>query len=238
MNELRLTTLLLIDEAVAAGCRLSLACREIELDPRTVQRWRKQGKGGEDRRKGPHSAPQQKLTDAERKAVVETANAPEFRDLSPKQIVARLADRGQYIASESTFYRVLRAEGLMAHRSPSKPRTVRRPRSSSRRAPTSSSAGTATWTAARTVQCPSRSRRASRAAGKRRQTPSAPPRPGARSPRSCHVRETTAHTFQAVCQLSESERTFASSASTMPSTSERVTSAMALSPMSGCTWVS
>jgi putative transposase len=127
MNELRVTTLLLLDEAVAAGCRLSLACREIDLDPRTVQRWRKQGQGGEDRRKGPHSTPQQKLTEAERKAVVETANAPEFRDLSPKQIVPRLADRGHYIASESTFYRVLRAEGLMAHRSPSKPRTIRRP---------------------------------------------------------------------------------------------------------------
>jgi transposase InsO family protein len=68
-----------------------------------------------------------KLAAVTRKAVVETANTPEFRDLSPKQIVPRLADRGQYIASESTFYRVLRAEGLMAHRSPSKPRTVRRP---------------------------------------------------------------------------------------------------------------
>jgi len=53
MNELRLATLMLLDEAVAAGCRLSLACREIDLDPRTVQRWRKQGQGGEDRRKGP-----------------------------------------------------------------------------------------------------------------------------------------------------------------------------------------
>ncbi len=100
---------------------------EIELDPRTVQRWRRQSNGGEDQRKGPRSTPQQKLTEAERKAVIETANAPEFRDLSPKQIVPRLADRGLYVASESTFYRVLRAEGLMAHRGPSKPRTVRRP---------------------------------------------------------------------------------------------------------------
>jgi hypothetical protein len=65
MTELRLTTLLLLDEAQAAGCRLSSACTEIELDPRTVQRWRKQRNGGEDRRKGPRSAPQQKLTDQE-----------------------------------------------------------------------------------------------------------------------------------------------------------------------------
>lgn len=127
MTELRITTLTLIAEAVANGCRLSSACREIELDPRTVQRWRTQRDGSGDRRKGPHSTPQQKLTDEERKVVVETANAPEFRDLSPKQIVPRLADRGEYVASESTFYRVLHAEGLMAHRGPSKPRTVQRP---------------------------------------------------------------------------------------------------------------
>lgn len=36
--------------------------------------------------------------------------------MSPKQIVPRLADRGEYIASESTFYRVLRAENQLAHR--------------------------------------------------------------------------------------------------------------------------
>jgi putative transposase len=86
MNDVRVTTLLLIAEAVANGCRLSAACREIDLDPRTVQRWRKQRDGGADQRKGPHSRAQQKLTDQERKVVVETANAPEFRDLPPKQI--------------------------------------------------------------------------------------------------------------------------------------------------------
>ena len=83
------------------------------------------------RRRGPAQRPEvgaaEKLTDEEKAIVVETANAPEFRNLSPKQIVPRLADRGQYVASESTFYRVLRAEGLMAHRGPSKPRTVQRP---------------------------------------------------------------------------------------------------------------
>jgi hypothetical protein len=38
MTEVRLTTLALLDEAQAAGCRLSPACSEIELDPRTVHR--------------------------------------------------------------------------------------------------------------------------------------------------------------------------------------------------------
>lgn len=37
-------------------------------------------------------------------------HSDEFGQLPPSQIVPRLADCGQYIASESTFYRVLRAE--------------------------------------------------------------------------------------------------------------------------------
>jgi transposase InsO family protein len=127
VTEDRATTLSLIAEAVASGSRLAVACREVGLDPRTVQRWRKQRDGGADGRKGAHSPPQQKLTEQERQAVVDTANAPEFRNLSPKQIVPRLADQGCYIASESTFYRVLHAANLMTHRGPSKPRTVRRP---------------------------------------------------------------------------------------------------------------
>lgn len=44
----------------------------------------------------------------------------EFVDLPPSQIVPALADRGIYIASESTFYRILREEGLQHHRGNSK----------------------------------------------------------------------------------------------------------------------
>jgi putative transposase len=117
----------LIDEAVSAGCRCWVACREVGLDPRTVQRWRKQPDGGHDARRGPLTAPAQKLTSEERAEVLDVANSPEFRNLSPKQIVPRLADRGEYIASESTFYRVLHAESQMAHRGSTRPATSRRP---------------------------------------------------------------------------------------------------------------
>lgn len=50
-----------------------------------------------------------------------------FRDLSPKQIVPLLADDGTYLASESTFYRILHTEGRLAHRGRAKPPTHRRP---------------------------------------------------------------------------------------------------------------
>jgi putative transposase len=118
----------LLDEAVSAGARLSKSCEVMELAPRTVQRWREQGDEGFDRRFGPKAPPRNKLSRAERKKVLEAANRPEHRDLSPKQIVPRLADEGVYIASESTFYRILHEEGALHHRQPSRPRTVSRPR--------------------------------------------------------------------------------------------------------------
>ena len=105
----------LIDEAVRRGARLERACEVVGISVRTLQRWARPG-GEEDGREGPRRAPANRLSEAERKKIVATANAPEHKDLSPKQIVPRLADRGLYLASESTFYRVLRAEDLLAHR--------------------------------------------------------------------------------------------------------------------------
>lgn len=97
------------------------------LTCRTVQRWRNQG-GGYDRRNGPKTAPTNKLTRAEQQQVLAIANSSEYRDLSPRQIVPRLADQGQYVASESTFYRLLRAENQLTHRERCRPVTHRRPK--------------------------------------------------------------------------------------------------------------
>jgi len=58
---------------------------------------------------------------------LEIACSPRFRDLSPKQIVPTLADEAVFVASESSFYRVLREEGQMTHRGRAKPPTHRRP---------------------------------------------------------------------------------------------------------------
>jgi putative transposase len=45
--------------------------------------------------------------------------------LAPSQIVPRLADSGQYVASESTFHRVLKAAHQLGHRSPARPKQKR-----------------------------------------------------------------------------------------------------------------
>lgn len=102
-----------------AGARQAEACELVGLDPRTVQRWQKVG-GGADGRFGPKTAPANRLSEEEREQVLATANSEEFRGLSPKQIVPTLADRGTYVASESSFYRVLRANKQVTHRSRSR----------------------------------------------------------------------------------------------------------------------
>jgi len=114
----------LVDEAVSAGARQRKACEVVGVDPRTLQRWKAQGIGA-DGRAGPKHAPKNKLSAQERERVLEVVNSPEHRDLSPKQIVPRLADQGEYLASESTLYRVLREEDQLKHREPSSPPTNR-----------------------------------------------------------------------------------------------------------------
>ena len=118
----------LVKEAVAAGARLSKAAAIIGVSDRTLIRWRQQG-GGQDQRQGPSAAPANKLSDQERQQVLAVANSAPLRDLSPKQIVPRLADQGVYLASESTFYRILKEHKMLTHRQASKPAVAHRPKS-------------------------------------------------------------------------------------------------------------
>ena len=114
----------LIDKAIESGARLKKAAGIVGLSARTIIRWRKQG-GGQDQRKGPLTAPASKLSEQERQQILAISNSAPFRDLSPKQIVPKLADQGVYLASESTFYRVLKEHAMLAHRQASKPAVTR-----------------------------------------------------------------------------------------------------------------
>lgn len=124
----------LVGEGVADGCRQAKACEAIGVNERRVQRWILL-KDQEDRRRGPTTTPANKLTPAERAHIVAVANAKDYCDLSPRQIVPKLADKGEYVASESSFYRVLKANNLLTHRGKSKPKTVARPRALEATAP-------------------------------------------------------------------------------------------------------
>lgn len=116
----------LIDEAVAAGARRSECCKVLEFSVRTLQRWEKDPDQC-DQRRGPLTASARQLSDEERENVIALASSVEYRDLPPSQIVPKLADLGIYVASESSFYRILKAAALCAHRLNTRPRTYLRP---------------------------------------------------------------------------------------------------------------
>jgi hypothetical protein len=102
----------LIEETVDAGARTASACQEMGISMRTFQRWTREDEVKLDGRPdADRPPPDNKLTQAERQAVLDTVNSPAYRSLPPSQIVPTLADEGRYIASESTFYRILR-EGI------------------------------------------------------------------------------------------------------------------------------
>ena len=125
----------LVNDATAAGARQDRACGAISLSERTLQRWQRDQCRG-DQRPLRVQALKNRLSAAERQALLAIANSDEFAHLTPSQIVPRLADQGQYIASESSFYRVLKAENQLQHRSPERPRQKRsKPRALSANAP-------------------------------------------------------------------------------------------------------
>lgn len=95
-----MSILALIGEAQAAGAGFEQCCETLDLHPRTVQRWKVED-GGEDKRNGPKTEPKNKLSPGEREKVLQVVTSPTYRDLSPKQIVPDLADRGVYLASRS-----------------------------------------------------------------------------------------------------------------------------------------
>jgi putative transposase len=102
----------LIEEAFVSGARRVKACAVLEITVRTLQRWKKALMGGDlaDQRRvsAMNRCPTNKLSVVEREAILAICNQPEYQSLPPSQIVPRLADKGEYIASESSFYRVLR----------------------------------------------------------------------------------------------------------------------------------
>jgi transposase InsO family protein len=107
----------LIEEAVCAGARRHKACALLGLSLRTYQRW--VGEGGVVRDRRPEAerpVPANKLSAQERAQILRIASSPAYRSLPPSQIVPALADEGRYLASESSFYRVLREADQQHHR--------------------------------------------------------------------------------------------------------------------------
>ena len=118
-----------IEQACAEGTRLAAACALAGIDARTLRRW-KAGAGllqGDRRPDAERPVPSHALSEAERAQIVAVANEPRFAETPPARIVPALADEGIYIASESSFHRVLRAHGQMNRRGRAQPPRTSRP---------------------------------------------------------------------------------------------------------------
>ncbi len=128
MNRERKEIIELINQARGAGARQGLACEVIGISTKTLQRW-EDPDNKQDGRPAAKHAPTNKLTELERKRVLKVANEPEFADLPPCKIVPKLADQGKYIASQSSFYRILNENKQLKHKDKSKPsRKMTKPR--------------------------------------------------------------------------------------------------------------
>ena len=107
----------LIEEAHGAGARWSRACAEVGIDVRTYQRWTAgEALQVDGRPDAVRPEPANQLSVAERAQVLAVCHEPAYASLPPGQIVPRLADEGRYLASESSFYRLLRAADEQHHR--------------------------------------------------------------------------------------------------------------------------
>ena len=119
-----------IEQAQASGARLDRACEVVGIDARTLQRWKADDgfQRGDRRPATARPKPPHALTDQERARILAVANEPRFAEMPPARIVPMLADEGCYLASESSFHRVLKAQGQLRHRGRARaPQASRRP---------------------------------------------------------------------------------------------------------------
>jgi len=121
--EQRNTIIMLCDQAIASGARQHKACDIIGISAKTIQRCKKPTELQDDGRHTRKCIPSNKIIPAVRQAILNAVNTAEFCNMTPNQIVPILAERGEYIASERTFYRVLNNEAQCQHRQKSKPGT-------------------------------------------------------------------------------------------------------------------
>jgi len=104
--------------------RLSVLCTHIGVSQRTIQRWNLYGVN--DKRKGAEKQVVRKLTEQEREKIYGVACSEEYKDMNPHEVYNSLLDKGIYLASESSFYRILRERGAVTHRRETKEGTSRK----------------------------------------------------------------------------------------------------------------
>jgi len=121
----------LLQEVLNTGASIKTVANLFGICSRTLKRWdiAINAHGfSVDSRNGSLRHVVHKFTPEERNKVIETVNDLRFADLTPAQIVAILAEERIYVGSESSFYRIIREEGLLRQRDrarqPREPRPI------------------------------------------------------------------------------------------------------------------
>jgi putative transposase len=136
-----------IVQACQTGATLQRACEVAGITLNCWYRWQQDGTVLSDQRaQAPRQQPANKLSAEECNAILAVCNSARFGSLPPSQIVPMLADEGCYLASESSFYRVLRQVGQAGRRGRAAiPRTVAKPTSHTATAPNQVWSWDVTW---------------------------------------------------------------------------------------------
>jgi putative transposase len=107
----------LITEAIRMGARQCKACEALHISERTYNRWKKSDTYEDQRPLVKRKSPSNKLSEDERRQIIDITTSEKYKSLPPSQIVPRLVDEeNRYIASESTMYRVLKEHDMQHHR--------------------------------------------------------------------------------------------------------------------------
>lgn len=115
----------LITESVQAGARAVEACKCLGIAFSSYLKWRQNPQSEDQRPKREFGPNPRALSEKERQAVYERYCQPDVCDLSVRQAFHALLDKGEYLASEATVYRVLRQHKANTRRDGVRP-TVKR----------------------------------------------------------------------------------------------------------------
>lgn len=108
----------LVNSAIQSGASKEKACKIVGINPKTLDRW--QDTLEDKRPLSTRPEPKNKLTLEEEQNILNIVNLPKYCNLPPSKIVPQLADDGIYIASESSFYRVMKKYNQLKHRGTTK----------------------------------------------------------------------------------------------------------------------
>lgn len=117
----------LISEAIELGVAQYKASAELGIHKRIYNRWKNYTNDYIDERTiCVRSEPANKLSPEERQKILDTMNPEKFASKTPSEVILILADRGIYLGSESTFYKLLKEAEEVMHRGRAKA-TMSRP---------------------------------------------------------------------------------------------------------------